>query len=32
MKGKYPVRVLCELLGLSRSNYYEARQRGPSAR
>jgi transposase InsO family protein len=32
MKGKYPISVLCELLGVSRSNYYAARHRGPSTR
>jgi transposase InsO family protein len=32
MKGKYPISWLCELLGVSRSNYYGAKKRGPSAR
>jgi putative transposase len=32
MKGKYPVTWLCELLGVSRSNYYGAKRRRPSAR
>jgi transposase InsO family protein len=32
MKGQYPVTWLCELLGISRSNYYGAKKRAPSAR
>jgi transposase InsO family protein len=32
MKGQYPITWLCELLGVSRSNYYGAKKRGPSAR
>ena len=32
MKGDYPITLLCELLGVSRSNYYGAKKRGPSAR
>lgn len=32
MKGRYPISWLCELLGVSRSNYYAAKARGPSAR
>jgi putative transposase len=32
MKGKYPITWLCELLGVSRSSYYGAKKRGPSAR
>ena len=32
MKGKYPIIWLCELLGVSRSGYYKAKKRGPSAR
>jgi len=32
MKGKHPINWLCELLGVSRSGYYKAQKRGPSAR
>jgi putative transposase len=32
MKGAYPVSVLCELLGISRSGYYKSKRREPSAR
>jgi len=32
MKGAHPIRWLCGLLGVSRSNYYGAKKRGPSAR
>jgi putative transposase len=32
MKGEYPISWLCELLGVSRSGYYRAKTRGPSAR
>jgi len=32
MKGAHPVSVLCELLGISRSGYYKAKGRSPSAR
>lgn len=32
MKGEYPITWLCELLGISRSNYYGAKKRRPSAR
>jgi putative transposase len=32
MKGKHPVTWLCALLGISRSHYYGAKKRGPSAR
>lgn len=32
MKADHPVSVLCELLGLSRSGYYKAKRRVPSAR
>jgi putative transposase len=32
MKGKHPITWLCELLGVSRSDYYKAKRRGPTAR
>ena len=32
MKGEHPVRLLCELLGVSPSGYYRWRQRRPSKR
>jgi transposase InsO family protein len=32
MKGEYPIRWLCELLGVSRSRYYQVRKGTPSAR
>jgi transposase InsO family protein len=32
MSGAYPVEVLCETLGVSRSGYYDWLRRGPSAR
>jgi transposase InsO family protein len=32
MKGAYPITWLCELLGVSRSNYYKAKRGEPSAR
>ena len=32
MKGAYPITWLCELLGISRSNYYKAKRRGLSTR
>lgn len=32
MKGQYPITWLCELLGVSRSGYYDAKKRAPSAR
>jgi transposase InsO family protein len=32
MKGEHPITWLCELLGVSRSRYYQAQRREPSAR
>lgn len=32
MKGTYPIRLLCDLLGVSRSGYYKAQRRGAGAR
>jgi hypothetical protein len=32
MKGEHPITWLCELFGVSRSSYYGAKKRGPSAR
>jgi transposase InsO family protein len=32
MKGEHPIRMLCDLLGVSPSGYYRCRQQPPSAR